>query len=164
MEKHFQKILLGYELFFDEITTLHNRKGGLNKLKKTLDLADKNKREFTVVYIDISNVKILKDRNKISDTNKLIKIISEGLSENMKGLDFVSRISEFEFIVGLYDSDITDAKLRIKQIEDDIKMNSLIIQMELPILFSYAISQYKKDKYKNVKNFYKSVLSFIGLV
>lgn len=145
--------VLSYEAFFDELTCVNNRRGGLQKLRENLELAEKNKVEFTIVYIDIDNLKKTNDNKGHSEGDRMIKTISDFLTENMRESDFVARIGGDEFIVGLYDCDLKIAKKRFDKIQEKLKMNSASLGFEFPLLFSYGLAQYNKKEHIGIDCF-----------
>lgn len=83
----------------DALTGVLNRKAGLNYLKERMQAVQSSKRQLTVCFIDVNNLKTVNDQygHKIGDD--LIKNTSSIISSALREGDEIARLGGDEFLV-----------------------------------------------------------------
>lgn len=100
----------------DPLTRLYNRRYFAKAAKTILDLAKRNKKELTIVMLDIDNFKAINDLygHKVGD-NVIIELAKE-LEVNTRNSDVICRFGGEEFIILLPETDMNGAKIIAEKI------------------------------------------------
>ncbi|MCR4275588.1 MAG: GGDEF domain-containing protein [Candidatus Wolfebacteria bacterium] len=116
---------------YDFLTGLYNRQGFLREAERFVDLLkDSEKffkggrerrkfaiRNFSIIFIDLDNLKKLNDRYGHKAGDKYIKISADIFKKTLRDIDIVGRWGGDEFVVGLIDTDINEAEAVAKKIK-----------------------------------------------
>ncbi|SFV58764.1 diguanylate cyclase with GAF sensor [hydrothermal vent metagenome] len=89
----------------DELTSINNRRGFLQKSKSLIQLAKRNNLQLSLMYCDLNNLKSTNDLqgHKIGDF--LIESFALALKESLRDEDIVARLGGDEFcFMGIYNS------------------------------------------------------------
>ena len=117
-----QKIrLLQEELITDELTRILNRRGLMQRIGPFVDEVryqlghpEKRKgfilRNFSLIFVDIDNFKIINDTYGHSTGDTVLKEIAQRLREAVRGSDIVGRYGGEEIVIGLLGANSRDAK------------------------------------------------------
>ena len=117
-----QKIrLLQEELITDELTRILNRRGLMQRIGPFVDEVryqlghpEKRKgfilRNFSLIFVDIDNFKVINDTYGHSAGDTVLKEIAQRLREAVRGSDIVGRYGGEEIVIGLLGANSKDAK------------------------------------------------------
>ncbi|MCX7589847.1 MAG: GGDEF domain-containing protein [Patescibacteria group bacterium] len=139
-------------VYLDELIKIYNRRGFLDltfKILKELQIDEKlNKRKFkfknhALVIFDIDNFKKINDLFGHSAGDKILKIVSKIIKNNIRSCDILGRWGGEELISLLID---TNKNLAFKIVD---KIRKKIKNKKINITISGGISDF--SKYKNFK-------------
>lgn len=146
---------LEYEAAYDELTNVYNRRYGMIVLKDRLELAKRTGEEFTIVYIDIDNLKMTNDKIGHLEGDRFIKTISDVFVNNLRKSDFISRLGGDEFLVGFYNCNIENAENILAKIQHDLDKKFFDLGFEFPLLFSYGLAMYNPEEHIELESLIK---------
>ncbi len=141
--KKFSKILSEAE--YDELTQVYNRKSGMRKIK---DLYSQNKlfkNNLVVCFLDVNNLKLVKDRFGHPEGDELIKTVAGIVKNSLRNIDFMVRYGGDEFIVIFQNCSIKDAKNAWKRIRAKFEM--INYRLEKPYRISVSAGFASMDKH-----------------
>lgn len=131
------------EAVTDFLTGLYNRRGLYDLLKKAIE----NEKPFSVIYVDLGNFKFINDSYGHAYGDRLLKDISERMSNVIGDSGVLTRIGGDEFVVVLNNSD--DAGELAEQLIERVREKAEITVNDSRIdcyLTCYAgIASYPKD-------------------
>lgn len=146
-------------IYLDELTKIYNRRGFLDltsKILKELQIDKKfNKRKHqfknhALVIFDIDNFKKINDLFGHSFGDKILKIVSIIIKNNIRISDIFGRWGGEEFILLLIDTDKNQAFKIIDKIRKKIESKYIKIKnQKINVTISCGISDFAK--YKNFK-------------
>ncbi len=84
---------------YDFLTDALNRRFGIEKLEREIDLADRYRHKFTICFIDIDNLKYVNDNLGHNAGDKLIKKTARLIKDNLRKTDMVIRMGGDEFLI-----------------------------------------------------------------
>ncbi|MGH1441553.1 MAG: diguanylate cyclase domain-containing protein [Cellvibrionaceae bacterium] len=87
---------------YDHLTDLPNRSLFLDRLRHSINLAERDKNQFTLLFIDLNDFKGINDSYGHDTGDKLLKQFSERLQKSIRRSDTVARIGGDEFTVILH--------------------------------------------------------------
>jgi len=116
---------------YDFLTGLYNRQGFLREAERFVDLLkDSEKffkggrerrkfaiRNFSIIFIDLDDLKKINDKYGHKAGDKYIKICANIFKKTLRDIDIVGRWGGDEFVVGLIDTDIDEAEKVAKKIK-----------------------------------------------
>jgi diguanylate cyclase (GGDEF)-like protein len=154
---------------FDSLTKVYTRKMFFENAKNIFELNKRDKKPFSVLYIDLDNFKPINDTFGHHIGDEVLKVFGKILLENKRKSDIVGRTGSEEFAIVLPQTNQFDAyeyaeKIRIKVSEinleyEDVKLNFTISigvasynrNKTLKEIFTYADESLYKAK-KEAKN------------
>jgi len=87
--------------YYDGLTGLPNRCTFLDRLQQALALANREERQLGLLFLDLDNFKDINDSLGHDFGDKLIRVVAERLSADMRGSDTLARLGGDEFVVVL---------------------------------------------------------------
>jgi len=94
----------------DPLTGLFNRRYGDHHLAGLAQRAQRDKRNFAVMMIDIDNFKAVNDAHGHGAGDAVLVAIASILQDNLRAVDLVARYGGEEFVVALPDATLPDAQ------------------------------------------------------
>ncbi|MEQ1637127.1 MAG: EAL domain-containing protein [Methylococcales bacterium] len=82
-----------YLAYYDEVTGLPNRACFLEILAKVLELSQRNKRHFAVLFLDLDGFKVVNDSFGHQVGDLLLKEVAKRITEGLRRSDIASRCS-----------------------------------------------------------------------
>ena len=139
-----KNLQLDYIAKHDALTTLSNRYSFEKQIRKTLVAAERHKRKFALLIIDINNFKWINDTFGHACGDLILKNLAQTLKEIIREEDHVARIGgdEFAIILNEIESDI-NAGIVAEKLIDFYKSTPVTLKDKLiDIAVSIGISCY----------------------
>ncbi len=90
-ERKNQEITIRHLAYYDEVTQLPNRVFFLKFLSKTIELAERNNRNFAILFLDLDGFKGINDTYGHQAGDLLLKELSNRLTQRLRCSDLASR-------------------------------------------------------------------------
>jgi len=159
-EKEIEK--LRYLVDYDFLTGLYNRQGFLREAERFVDLLkDSEKffkerkerrkfaiRNFSIIFIDLDNLKKVNDRYGHKAGDKYIKISADIFKKTLRDIDIIGRWGGDEFVVGLINTDIYEAKKVAKKIKIALSQVKLKGALRVKLSASFGVVAVKNQEGK----------------
>jgi diguanylate cyclase (GGDEF)-like protein/PAS domain S-box-containing protein len=87
--------------YYDSLTGLPNRRTFLDRLQQAVALANRERRQVGLLFLDLDNFKDINDSQGHDFGDKLIREVAERLSIEMRESDTLARLGGDEFVVVL---------------------------------------------------------------
>lgn len=87
----------------DALTGLPNRHSFYERLRYTLESAEKNQLQFAVVFVDLDGFKPVNDAQGHAAGDAILKSVARRLEESVRKNDVVARFGGDEFVIILFD-------------------------------------------------------------
>jgi len=88
----------------DELTGLVNRRGFLMLAQKHLELAERNKKKFAILFLDLNGMKKINDEFGHKEGDRALIDVSNVLKRTFRKADIIARIGGDEFTVLIADA------------------------------------------------------------
>ena len=116
---------------YDFLTGLYNRQGFLREAEKFINLFKDSERffkenkerrkfaisNFSIIFIDLDNLKKLNDKYGHKAGDKYIKLCADVFKKTLRDIDIIGRWGGDEFVVGLIDTNINEAEKVAKKLK-----------------------------------------------
>jgi len=123
----------------DHLTGIPNRRYFYDLAGLEINLSRRYQHPLTVVYIDIDNFKTVNDTLGHSSGDRLLRLVSTTIRENVRKADVVARLGGDEFALLLPETGSDAAQVAI----DKVKMSlEKIVQRDWPVTFSIGMITY----------------------
>lgn len=131
---------------YDLLTGLPNRSLLEDRIKREIQVSQRNHKRFAVVYIDLNDFKSINDSLGHDVGDALLKVVAKRLSNCLRGTDTVARQGGDEFIIILSDTaHVDDASIAAQKILDTLEKIYLIKGHELHSGANLGIAHYPDD-------------------
>jgi len=131
---------------YDPLTQLPNRRLFIDRLDQAIKTASREKTQLAVLFFDLDHFKTINDSLGHNIGDKILIEVAARLSECMREIDSVSRLSGDEFAAVITDiTDISDVIKVVKKIIVAIRAAFKINDYELHVTISTGISVYPND-------------------
>jgi diguanylate cyclase (GGDEF)-like protein len=130
-----------YQATHDALTGLANYREFIDKLEDEVRRTERNLRQFTLLLLDLDDLKAINDRLGHLAGNRALKRLAAVLKEQCRETDLAARYGGDEFGVVMIDSDLEKAEHVARRIEARLQND-----VELPVLgVSIGIGLYPGD-------------------
>jgi diguanylate cyclase (GGDEF)-like protein/PAS domain S-box-containing protein len=133
--------LVRYQATHDALTGLANYREFMNTLERELRRADRGQHAFTVLPLDLDDLKRINDRLGHLAGNRALKRLAKVMTEQCRGTDLAARYGEDEFAVLLSESDGGTAQQVAQRIEARVRDD----REEPVISVSFGMAMYPGD-------------------
>jgi diguanylate cyclase (GGDEF)-like protein len=138
---------LTYMAQHDTLTSLYNRRFFEDRIEHFYQLSKRSKDPLSLLFFDIDDFKLINDQLGHHVGDKVLKRIADISKLHIRQTDMIARWGGEEFIVGLINTNISDAemiaqKLRVL-IEEDIALQQLV---DKSITASFGVTECKEDE------------------
>lgn len=106
----------------DPLTDVLNTSGMQTVLRREVSMAQRRDSQLSVIYIDIDNFKQINDKKGHTRGDEVLVGLAKCISENIREVDFVCRVSGDEFCVILPDCDEDGATTTVERIQETFEM------------------------------------------
>lgn len=136
-----------YLAYHDYLTDLFNKRRFDEKMEELIQISKRNKKSFSVLYLNLDRFKQINDRLGHAIGDKLLKQFTIRLDKKLKVSNYLfARLGGDEFGILLWDFERTDFPIMIaKRIIDCMKTSFIIDEYELFVTTSVGISTYPID-------------------
>lgn len=129
---------------YDDLTGTLNRRFGLEKLVRQIELSDRYNQIFTICFIDIDNLKYVNDTFGHAAGDILLKQTARIIKSAIRKTDMVVRMGGDEFMLIFPHTRLSGVREFVKRIMQDIKSYNTGIDniTKFEISFSYGFAEY----------------------
>lgn len=149
-ERRLSEQQIQYHTTYDALTGLPNRRLLMSQLDNEISRATRHGRYGALIFLDLDNFKTINDSLGHSVGDKLLKLISKRLTDNVRQEDCVARMGGDEFIIILteLDSDldgaVEKARKGAEKIREYLSVPCKIEGYEMHITPSIGVSLFPK--------------------
>jgi len=133
--------LVRYQATHDALTGLANYREFMDTLERELRRAERGHHSFTVLLLDLDDLKRINDRLGHLAGNKALRRLANVIKEQCRGTDLAARYGGDEFAVVLIESDVSMAQQVAQRIEAHVRRD----KEEPPISVSSGMAIYPAD-------------------
>ncbi|GAC1318999.1 MAG: hypothetical protein NVS2B16_08690 [Chloroflexota bacterium] len=126
----------------DPVSGLPNRRAFEETLERELSLGDRTGTSFSVVFLDLNNLKSINDRFGHSKGDEVIRGVGVSLQRILRPYDFAGRLGGDEFVLLLSGADEPDSGISARIAE---AMRQLSDGMAIRIASSVGVARYPAD-------------------
>jgi len=148
---HYKFKEIKFEAETDLMTGAYNRQTGMKILTSKMKKASVSECDFTIVFIDVNNLKKVNDKYGHNEGDELIKIVSGSIKSSLREHDFVSRLGGDEFLVYLDSCSYDEGNKAWKRIQEKINTSNFTMDKKYPISVSVGLADYRNNQSLNVK-------------
>lgn len=112
---------------YDELTGVMTRRAFFENFDTLKKIADRNKSDLTLAYIDIDDFKPINDNYGHTAGDKALEAFSDILKRGVRNSDVVARIGGEEFAILLPDTDVTGAYTILERLRQMVASEQLEI-------------------------------------
>lgn len=136
--------LLNYQLYHDLLTGLPNRALFQDRLEQAVSWAERNKKKFALVFLDMDRFKAINDSYGHVVGDVLLKAVAEAMQRFIRKTDTLARIGGDEFNLLLPDiARVEDAENIVRKIVEYFNNETLMVEgREIVVSFSAGIAVY----------------------
>lgn len=134
----------------DPLTGLYNRRFMEEALKQELARAKRGNQSFSVIMLDMDNLKTLNDKYGHAVGDIALKSISKLLKAQTRVEDIACRFGGDEFLIILHNADEPTASARVQEWSESAEEIDIVHEgVHLPVSFSAGIATY--PDYKSIE-------------
>lgn len=130
---------------YDHLTNLPNKLLLIDKLERSINIANKNNQKVSILFLDLDRFKEINDTYNHEIGDKLLKEISKKLKNYTKREDTIGRFGGDEFIIILNDSSEEGTIDIVTTIMENINEPIVINGIKIHTTFSIGISIFPDD-------------------
>lgn len=131
--------------YYDDLTDLPNRKLLDRHIEKALARSKRHHHNFTIMFIDLDDFKIVNDTMGHEAGDILLKEVAARLNQTIREEDLIARIGGDEFIVVLEETNQEEIEDIAQRVVENVALPYIINDKEAKISLSIGISMYPDD-------------------
>ena len=131
--------------YYDELTGLANRRLFLDRLQQTLNLANRNKWQVSVFYLDLDRFKAVNDSLGHTAGDEILKETARRLLAILRDSDVAARMGGDEFVLLLPETDAKAAALVAEKLLKALKLPFHLGENMLTLGASIGIAVYPQN-------------------
>jgi diguanylate cyclase (GGDEF)-like protein/PAS domain S-box-containing protein len=129
--------------FTDGLTGLYNRRYLLEEMERELSRASRDQTPFSVISLDIDNLKVINDRHGHNHGDQLLKVFGDIIRRASRKMDIAARTGGDEFVILTAGCDQTQAAVLAQRIWREANATGIEIKGEdMHISVSIGIAAY----------------------
>ncbi|GAB6071382.1 sensor domain-containing diguanylate cyclase [Thiomicrorhabdus hydrogeniphila] len=130
----------------DSLTHLKNRRAFNDAFTQYWTLAKRNNTEMSLIFFDVDNFKDINDNHGHQIGDKVLIRIAEILNTCLREADISARWGGEEFIIGLMNTSLNDAKTLSEKLRLEIAQDSILINLtQQPTTVSLGVTECLKE-------------------
>lgn len=127
----------------DELTGLFNRRGFLTLAQNQIDIANRMKRPFSLLYLDLNDMKTINDELGHQQGDQALVDLAHILKKTFRGSDIIARVGGDEFIVLLRESGKRSLeKAVIENLQENLKIQNEEAERTYKLSVSSGLTHY----------------------
>jgi diguanylate cyclase (GGDEF)-like protein len=142
---------LEFQATYDALTGAFNRAVGLQILEDRIRIYQRDRRELTIVYIDVDNLKTTNDSLGHKHGDQLILGVVKSIRGAIRDADLVCRLGGDEFLVVMNSCDLPEVKSVMIRICAQLEVRSH--GSPFPYGISWGALSYNKDDFQSLNEF-----------
>ncbi|MDO9104993.1 MAG: GGDEF domain-containing protein [Methylovulum sp.] len=115
--------------YTDPLTQMNNRASFNDTLKREINLAVRQAKALSIIFVDIDNFKAINDSYGHECGDVALSSVAKRIKENLRSSDIVFRVGGEEFVVLLSDTYLDGAKFLAERIRKSIELHTLSYDM-----------------------------------
>ena len=131
--------------YHDPLTNLPNRRMFDEFSEKMLNLAEREKKELSILFLDLSGFKKVNDVHGHLVGDKVLKVTASRITECLRANDLACRFGGDEFLVLVYDCSKEDAKNLARRLIEAIEEPIELKETALTVSAEVGISSFPED-------------------
>ena len=139
------KMKMGKITYFDKLTGAYNRNKLYDFVEQEMKRDNRYKTNMSVILFDVDDFKVINDTYGHIIGDKVLRNVGQMVISNIRANDILFRYGGDEFLILLSNTDIDEAKLAAKKIEDILKTES-IKEIQKSISVSFGVVQYNRKE------------------
>lgn len=104
------------DLLLDDLTGAYRRAAGFLELEREIVKAERTDQPFVLAFIDVDGLKTVNDRHGHSEGDALLRQLGDLVRAQLREYDVVVRFGGDEFVCGLPDLDLDEARRRLDRV------------------------------------------------
>lgn len=128
----------------DELTGLYNYRYFIETLKKEIHKAERLSTNLSLLMIDIDNFKEFNEKYGHYGGNQMLSLLSLHLTGCLRGIDFLARFGEEEFVIILPEANKEEGIMVAERIRKSIE-DAILIENTESITVSIGVSSFPQD-------------------
>ncbi len=130
---------------YDQLTKLPNRKLFLDEIEQRLKESSRFNHEFAVCFIDLDDFKVINDTMGHEIGDKLLILLSQRLTDNIREYDVIARFGGDEFILMMPQTSSTQAAVVISKLLSIAEKPFYLNDKDIYVSLSIGASMYPQD-------------------
>ncbi|MGM0641395.1 MAG: diguanylate cyclase domain-containing protein [Thermotogota bacterium] len=147
-QKYIEEKLYEYATF-DEMTGALNRRVGLEKIKKYVEMSKNSDFNFSICFLDVNYLKQINDTLGHKYGDSLLRKTANFIKKNIRSDDSFARMGGDEFLILFPECNQKQAEEIYKRIFSEAEEYNKSRFSPFNISFSEGIVEFNKDKHKN---------------
>ncbi|MBE0449584.1 MAG: GGDEF domain-containing protein [Clostridia bacterium] len=139
-----------YKAETDLMTGVLSREAGLTYLKEEMMNSVVKGQDLTVAYIDINDLKVVNDKFGHKEGDRLIKVLSGIIQDNLREFDVIARLGGDEFMVIFRKCNVLQARKVWYRITDEFLKLNTTGEYNFKISASAGFTEYHPSKHQSV--------------
>lgn len=130
----------------DELTGISNRRNFYFLAEREFNLANRSKRNFALLILDIDRFKTINDTYGHPIGDEVIKYVAQECTRNLRQEDLCARWGGEEFVIFMSESDLSEAIIVANRIRDNVENQPLQINSgNVNLTVSIGVSVYHQQ-------------------
>ncbi len=130
----------------DELTGISNRRNFYSLAEREFNLANRSKRNFALLILDIDRFKTINDTYGHPIGDEVIKYVAQECTRNLRQEDLCARWGGEEFVIFMSESDLSEAIIVANRIRDNVENQPLQINSgNVSLTVSIGVSVYHQQ-------------------
>ncbi|MCX8033733.1 MAG: GGDEF domain-containing protein [Thermodesulfovibrio sp.] len=135
------------QLYFDELTSVYNRKTGMNRLLEEISRSKRTRKPLSIAILDIDNFKKINDKYGHLVGDRVLNHVATQIKNSLRGCDVVARYGGEEFLIILAETDEIHAIPALERVRNQIAKKAIKVGNErLYVTVSIGVTEIEPDE------------------